>query len=230
MTKLIAIIPAADYLYMCRFTSNEETRYYLCGVFVDVVNRRMVATDGHRLGMLNMGDGLAKGDDVASFILSNNKDLQRACKASRYETVWLRCYDDRLEIIKHPNGANAADYVAYDGAVDMTYPASKVYVDGTFPDYVKILPKELSGLITDTKPGIDGAPGEIVAHGVNADLLASMKGPDTKQSAIKLIPNGGSPWLAFNTDERFMGVLMPMRYGVTPSDAMARLEAFKAGK
>lgn len=230
MSSLIAIVPAADYLYTCRFSSNEETCYYLNGVFVDTTSRRLVATDSHRLGLLALlDDEMRVESEAASFILTNSKDLQRACKAGKYERLWLRCYDDKLEIVAGGSGSAAVD-VAPESDMPQrlvaTLPGANVYVDGTFPDYTRVMPTRNTGTVVETYPGKDGAPGRTETFVVNADLVASMKGPEPKQSCVKLLPNGDSPWLAFNTDPRFVGVLMPTRGGLALADAIAKLGAF----
>lgn len=216
MTTLRTIVSAADYLYICRFSSSEQTRYYLNGVFVDTANKRMVATDGLRLGLLDVGESMTP-TAAPSFILANAKDLQRACKAGNYESYWLRCYDDRVEIVAAGSSADVA--MAAPGAVDpvprmvATIPANVAYVDGTFPDYERVVPSECSGLT-------DG-------YAYNAKYIAAFTGPEPKQTLISLVPNGTSPALVFNSDKRFLGVLMPARGGVGTKEACERADSFK---
>jgi len=221
----VTLIKAADYLNICRFTSYEETRPYLNGVYVDVVNKRLVAADGYRLGLLALETGVdIHTTTETSFILTNSKDLQRACKAGRYETVWLRCHADKVEIIKYSARAATADDTAeYTGDVDQTFPASKVYVDGTFPDYAAVIPRSATGQMYDTLPGIDGAAGTVLGHGLNAAYLAAFANPNEKGAHIQYVPNGGGPGLVFSSDARFLGVLLPVRGGVTPADAAERV-------
>lgn len=228
MTKLIAIVPSADYLYTCRFSSNEGTRHHLNGVFVDAANRRLVATDGHRLGILTMdASDMHIADGAASFILTNSKDLQRACKSVRHERLWFRCYDDRLEVVAGGSASDSTDVlpIAEPAArLVATLPGTSVYIDGTFPDYTRVVPQTCTGLTTEDIKAEGKVTGQ-QGYGVNADYLASMKGPNTKQANIKVLPNGGAPWLALNEDPRFIGVVMPMRYGITPAEGMARIGA-----
>jgi len=220
------LIKASDYLNICRFTSCEGHRLYLNGVYVDVVNKRLVATDGHRLGLLALETGvdIHTTNEPTSFILTNSKDMQRACKAGRYETVWLRCHADKVEIIKYSAMAATADDTAkYTGDVEQTFPASRVYVDGTFPDYAVVIPRNVTGQVYDTLPGIDGAAGTVLGYGLNAAYLAAFANPDEKGARIQYVPNSGGPGLVFNSDARFLGVLMPIRDRVTPADAAKRV-------
>lgn len=219
------VFKAADYINVCRFSSNEETRYYLNGVFVDTLNKRLVATDGHRLGMLALdAEDMRSDPAMPSFILTNSKDLQRACKASRYETVWLRCFVDRLEVIKVTATGDAAEIAAYVGTVDYTFPAARVYVDGTFPDYDRVIPREVTGQVCEPITDRAGAVTGMRAHGVNAAYLATFVDPDSKTKWVEYLPSGGSPGLVFTSDKRFLGVLIPTRVGTTPDDAAARVK------
>lgn len=214
---LKAIIRAEDFAYLTRFCSNEETRYYLAGVFVDVANGRLAATDGHRLGVLKPLPAemhVAKGAE--SVILANNKPLLQACKPARNTVRWLRIYADRLEVIElSANMAgDAADFVDYAGPAVMTFPASSVYIDGMFPDYVCVIPRETEGAAT--------------AVGANAAYVATFAGPDKKDPGIAMAFASAkypaeSPLVIANTDPRFLGVLMPMRVGRDGMDPAARL-------
>lgn len=216
------VIPAADYLYLCRFSGREEARHYLNGVFIDTANRRMVATDGHRLGLLDVRDTMV--GDGPSRIITNSKAMMAACKAARREVLYIRCYDDRCEVVDGAN-ATAEEIHAGEGRTMIQVPAMSAYVDGTFPDYDRVIPDSVSGLTTETAKGIDGQPGETTAYGYNSEYLADFCGPEKKDAGISLVPNGGSPALVFNTDPRFLGVFMPMRSGVTPADAIERRNA-----
>lgn len=224
MSDLIAILPAADYLYLCRFSSREETRYYLNGTFVDVAGKRLVATDCRRLGLLDMSGDMWAAEGAKPFILSNAKALQAACKAARSEVVWLRCFSDRVDIIKHASSLafTAEDLGETNVDAAMSFPAKTVYVDGTFPDYLRVLPRTCSGQMFDADES-----GKVTnAYGFNSTYVATFAAPGKRQTMVTLMPNGGSPALCFNSDRRFLGVLMPTREGLLPADAVSRIDAF----
>lgn len=203
---LKAILPAADYLYLCRFASDGATRPHIAGVFVDVANKRLVATDGHRLGLLDMSEDMA-APGPEPITLANSKDLQRACKAGRNEKIWLRCYSDRVEIVStSAEKATAANLDEYPSTrLTATLPAASVYVGVEYPDYQRIIPETCSGTLS--------------GYAFNAAYLASFASADKNQQAVKLVPSDGSPAMVFNTDPRFLGVCMPMRNGFTPRQA-----------
>src|SRR4029453_11445508 len=109
---LKAIIPATDFLFVSRFSSNEETRYYLNGVFVQLGSRdkavRLVATDGHRLGVLRLAHNEAESNHEAEgFIISKSKAIVKAAKGSNRHSVWFRCFDDRMEVVEFYGEGNA---------------------------------------------------------------------------------------------------------------------------
>jgi DNA polymerase III sliding clamp (beta) subunit (PCNA family) len=214
MQMLKAIIPATDFLFVSRFSSNEETRYYLNGVFVHLGSRdkavRLVATDGHRLGVLRLAHNEGEGDPKAeSFIISSQKDILRACKGRQHDRLWLRCFDDRLEIIDVGTvEATPEDIKAYTGVVKVTFPAASTYIDGTFPDYERVIPEKLSG-----KRG---------KQGVNATYVAPFAVDGKSSKGIVIGFNDDAPMIVTNTDPRFLGVLMPMRFDMSDDDILAR--------
>lgn len=194
---LKAIFKASDFLYMTRFTSNEETRYYLNGVFVDLGKGRLVATDGHRLGLLKPTVDEMYYADETSVILSNHKALAQACKANRNEVKWLRLYNDRVEVITTTAAATAEDMLAYCGPVSITFPASDCYIDGTFPDYERVIPDTVE---------------PITAEAFNAKYMADFAGPEKNSRGVTVASSGkGGPLIVANGDSRFIGVLMPFR-------------------
>jgi len=199
MTKPIAIFNAEDFVAQCRFSSTEATRYYLNGVFVDVVNNRLAATDGHRAGVLVMGKSMYVDKGATNFILSAH--LAKQVKAKGREQSWLRCFADRVEVLKFSPNVNvkAAELVDYAGDIESTISAKGAYIDGTFPDYIRIIPDPWK---------VSGEP----ANGYNATYAASFADPLSggKQRFISVIGDGeGGPMLMGNADPRFVGVLMP---------------------
>lgn len=142
--------------------STEETRYYLNGVFVEphvdggVV---MTSTDGHRL--ISVYD--RAGEASASAIVKLPADAIKACKPGKGDV-------GRFLKIK----GNEARIVTIDssGAEKPVSIASDFVIDGTFPDWRRVLPRGpfttlgvaafnaayfqgLSGLAKDIAPAFD---------------------------------------------------------------------------
>lgn len=103
--------------------SNEETRYYLNGVFFHAVDDMLVAvaTDGHRLAKAtaNLPDG-ASGMPGVIVPRKAVAELQRLCEAGGNAFVEVSSTKIRVAI----------------GAVVLT---SKL-IDGSFPDYGRVIP------------------------------------------------------------------------------------------
>jgi DNA polymerase-3 subunit beta len=117
--------------------STEETRYYLNGVFVHAVglDLRMATTDGHRLARLRMDApiGAASWPDMIvprGAVAQLAHLLTAAAKADDAATVDVECNEGgRIVSFSMP----AAD----EGTVVLT---TKV-IDGTFPDYTRVIPQ-----------------------------------------------------------------------------------------
>lgn len=120
---------AAEIDYVRPAISTEETRYYLNGIFIHRTaagELRLVATDGHRLHLSRLEGVDASGDLPDTIIPHQMIGLMR-------ELMRL-----------HPGANNAA--LAFDGAKmrfrigDFT--AYSKTIDGTFPDYSRVIPAE----------------------------------------------------------------------------------------
>lgn len=119
--------------FMC--ASNEETRYYLNGVFVEPHAQggvTLTATDGHRLICIRDASGSA---DEAAII--NMRDALKQCKPKR---------DERRDVVIQ-TGSNDAGIVStivdpegllIDTPISMAYGTR---VDGSFPDYRRVVPQ-----------------------------------------------------------------------------------------
>ena len=110
--------------------SNEETRYYLNGIFLHKAERnsiqflRAVATDGHRLAQYDIP--LPQGaDDITGIIIP---------KKTIYEL--RKVLDDANGDISVSLNENKIKFSFSDLKV-----VSKV-IDGTFPDYTKVIPQK----------------------------------------------------------------------------------------
>lgn len=122
--------------------STDEARYYLQGIYVHGYegHLRFVATDGHKLYMQDTDIDISKAD-VAGIIPSG---------AARFIAALI-------------DGHAGADPVAFEISPTM---ASAVYrdvavtlklVDGTFPDYLRVIPTDLDKTATVTGAVLDAA-------------------------------------------------------------------------
>lgn len=163
----------------------EETRYYLMGVSLEAGPEgfTMAATNGHYLLAAFQPYGeLAPQDHMPSFIIPSA--LIAKIKVKKRADAWAELTVD---------GQNLTfDYMGE------TYGGKAI--DGTFPDWRRIVPKEASGEIAQ----------------FNGDYIATLqKAGSMFLDADKAIPhihhNGGNASLVTYGDVKFFGVLMPIR-------------------
>lgn len=201
--------------------STEEKRYYLNGVGVHLLPQgaRLVATDGHVMGIFRDHEAHGTFDGIAAVSRLAIADAFKAArKEARYNdpsNYWLVVDDTGMgSAVLAPT---ASDAVA--GRDDgEEYPVlwrslKSVLIDGSFPDYTHIIPSR----------AFDVAPSR---YGWNPALIgrfADVLGNGTKKSAcsISLVSgsaDGNSPWFALSAAAPdFVGVVMPMRNGADNS-------------
>jgi DNA polymerase-3 subunit beta len=133
-----------------RGMSSEETRYYLNGIYLHAIDDwtlRAVATDGHRLFWANLKVPGAVMDAFTGVILPRAL-ITRTLKR------FARC-DEVAFVIGYPAPANAPSAAEGTAPAPVGYPRvamaaavgdlqvtfrSKT-IDGTFPDYARVIPK-----------------------------------------------------------------------------------------
>ena len=216
MSNILAIVPAAEYLFMTRFASDEETRYYLKGVAIQPAPKTgayLIATDGHAMGVMRLEGDQATATH-AGFILSADKTLRAAVKCGKREQAWIICRDDRADIVRlgasmSPNMDDLAT-----APVSLSVPAATAYIDGTFPDWRRVLPPTITG----KREGQHDTGAEYCAA-VRPDLLARFQRED---KPVSFDWSGTDAMLIDNGDERFIGVAMPHSNGRRKADIAAR--------
>ncbi len=216
-----AILNAKDFLYVARFASTEDPRYYLNGVQIEPQGDHvaLAATDGHALGALKLGRDEARGEGTP-FILTSGRDFIRACKGKKSEEVFLICREDRVDFVR-PGfvPADIADVAVL--APDLSIPAKSAYVDGTFPEWRKILPDGEPRPRTGTYP--TGA-GYCIC--IDPEFLAKCSSGPTSPG-ISFDWNGDGAVLVTNSNPRFIGVVCGINNGDTTATVKARSEQFK---
>jgi DNA polymerase-3 subunit beta len=123
--------------------SNEETRYYLNGVYLHVAengNLKVVATDGHRLATVEI-DAPEGSKDMPGVIIPRKTVNEVGKLLENQEEIKISLSDSKIKF-------NA-------GKIELL---SKV-VDGTFPDYQRVIPSNnpnhLKTAVDDFKESID---------------------------------------------------------------------------
>lgn len=152
---LVAAIEATQFAI-----STEETRYYLNGVFLHQADDRLVvvATDGHRLarwrGPLPEGAAGMPGVIVPRKTVGEIQKIAKAAKAGEIASIALSEAKISIEIGE-------------------TLLVSKL-IDGTFPDYVRVIPSDFRWEVAIERDDLEGATSRVTT-------VASERG-----SAVKL--------------------------------------------
>jgi len=139
------------------FVSREETRYYLTGFYshpCDAGGVNLVATDGRRMGIFREEEGFIDGNGIWPL----RDETLRACKRARDDKKKIRWLVIAPADPEKPDGTHRVSIV-------LTEPFSKASsalelaasdlpdlvphialvrpIDGTFPDYTRVMPKEM---------------------------------------------------------------------------------------
>ena len=161
--------------------SNEETRYYLNGIFfhqtqknsIDIL--RAVATDGHRLAQYDIP--LPQGAKDMNGIIIPKKMIQEL----------RRVLDDASGDINIQLNENKIKFSFNNMQI-----ISKV-IDGTFPDYTKVIPQSNDKSITTNNDELKKAIDRVSAVAINEE---------TKSKAIKLIIDSNKISLSVDSTSR----------------------------
>ncbi len=168
--------------------SKEQVRYYLNGVAVQAGPRGLylVATDGHRALAFRQS-----GDDLPEVNIIIPADIIAGIKPPK-----------GVDIVYLTKESESRWRIDYCGASISFAP-----IDGTFPDWRRIVPKETSGELAQFDPAYIGDFAKVAkALGANA------------KAGVKISHNGPGPALVtFGDDIDGFGLLMPTRanYGST---------------
>ena len=161
--------------------SNEETRYYLNGVFLHQTQKnsidilRAVATDGHRLAQYDIP--LPQGAKDMNGIIIPKKMIQEL----------RRVLDDATGAINIELNENKIKF-----SFNSMEIISKV-IDGTFPDYTKVIPQSNDKVISTNNDELKKAIDRVSAVAINED---------TKSKAIKLIIESNKISLSVDSTSR----------------------------
>lgn len=209
MRTLIANIDATKLAAIAGFQSTEESRYYLCGVHVELAANggvTLVATDGHKLGAIIDSNGALTSWCATreNIIIPTSKELLRACKQGRHEDRVRR-----VEIYRDDQGMTFAEIRHYPsnqgtiGLIGAIFPIA--LIDGTFPNWRNVFAH--IDVDPDAGPGFftfDPALLKPFALGLRRAQL-SFGVTDAKTAIIVRCSSGDDDGICGD----FIGVLMP---------------------
>ncbi len=196
MTKLSI---NAEYVRLAHgFASTEETRFYLMGVQVEPhpsgEGVLIIATDGHVAGIFYDRKGIAD----KNYLLALDKPTLSALKAQRSDgnrgNRFVTIKDDRLVI----TNMAGLEYHIKPNAVE---------IDGTFPDWRRIIPEKFEG---EASLAID-------ANGLKPFIaVAKSLVGNSGMACVTLTPGAvGGPNSCRVAHPDFTGVITPARGGRT---------------
>jgi len=206
-----AYISADLFRIAMMFTSNEETRYYLQGVYVEphpIKGLLLTATDGHRL--FNVWDTLGEMVEGESGIVSLSKDMLKACKSKNGRTsshkVALYIEDSKPQLFRTEQfiSEQTPRDIVETGEL-MSRSNASCLIDGSYPDWRRVVPQSVEA------SGMPWFNARYVADFEKANAeLAAFYGQASKQISI-VSSDSGSPAIVRFAFESAFAVLMPMR-------------------
>jgi len=166
--------------------STEETRYYLCGVYLE--GNIAVATDSHMLTAAHDENSIIESPGIYPV----SKKAIAAMKAKRAD--WVMINDNLLTVLQLDNSTPL-------------YIEPCVAIDGTFPDWRKVVPKDACN------PGLAAFANKLVSK--VCDTAAILNAPSIRFTQQDT-ESTGSPNVVDYNDIRVFSVVMPMRAIMTP--------------
>jgi hypothetical protein len=181
-------VSGSAFLKAATFASQDPTRYYLAGVYIEPSPKGgavLVATDGHGMVIAHDPGATVTGSAIVSLPAA----LMSACKAKRGN-------DPQVTI----EGGFAT-------VGDLTAP--NVIVDGSFPDWRRVVPD-----IADNEP--PPASGACFDAFLINRMGNALCGGDKTSPLSFTGKDTSSPHLVYGRDRLAFGVLMPIRMGSDP--------------
>ena len=183
------------------FVAKEETRYYMQGVFIEPCKSggvQMTATDGTRLFCVR--DEFGQADQ--SGIVRLSPEAMKLCRSKANTATRVRIEGQDATIERQVETTEDWQPIGLSG---------KVFIDGTFPDYRRIVPTRIER--DATNPGHPWFAGRLAASFADAAVeLEKMSGRGSKAALCWRASDAGSPALVlFGASPHAFGVLMPLR-------------------
>lgn len=189
------------YRIAAAFGPKEETRYYLQGVFIEPCKSggvTMTATDGTRLFCVR--DEFGQADQ--SGIVRLSPEAMKLCRSKANTATRVRIEGQDATIERQVETTEDWQPIGLSG---------KVFIDGTFPDYRRIVPTRIKREATN--PGHSWFAGRQTASFADAAMeLEKLSGRGSTAALCWCTSDANSPALVlFGASPHAFGVLMPVR-------------------
>ena len=185
-------LPKSSLLAISRFAALKDIRYYLNGICFELgaTSSRLIATDGHILGVLKVETGLMPVSAPMQFIIPTDAVLRFKPKARASSTVILHIDTDDLTRASFEDIGTGESF-------------SFTLIGGKCPDYRRVTPDS-----TDGTPAVFN-PELLMQFGKAAKDLGN------RLPLVSIGYNGTAPNLVFIPGQPdFVGVIMPVRDAV----------------
>ncbi|WP_422036571.1 DNA polymerase III subunit beta [Reyranella sp.] len=177
--------------------SDEQTRYYLNGIFIhDRAGKLgLVATDGHRLGLAIVEPSKPLPENLPGIILPRQSvpELLRIATEAKQDELTLEISETRLQVAH----------------TDVEF--STRLVDGTFPDYDRVIPRDNECRFNAGRVALAGAVARCATlasdgtsavrmqiHKASAELSRKVEGEGEISDEIDIQVNGQPSFTGFN--------------------------------
>jgi len=132
--------PVADLIATYAACSKEETRYYLQGVYVETRENgvRLVATNGHIL-LRTDSEGFAPAEPIILSTDTMEKAFKAKCKGNFVPWIYGDTETGIIQVVAAPDDGNMDEEMMRLGVCEFSV------IDGTFPDYTRVIPERKSG-------------------------------------------------------------------------------------
>ena len=195
-------------------TAEQDVRYYLNGVYLDLPRGKIVATDGHRMlisdgpCVLGAPAVIVGSDSVKAVIKAYEGAGSHFKQGASMGACDVEC---TLECIEGADLAQNVTFRVPTGSV------SAAPIDGKFPDWLRVIPT------------IDGTAGHYQADYVQDAAAAFRMHRNKRKNDDKYCPalmqNGSSgAAVMVDGDNDLLIIVMPRRTDVTPATAVAACE------
>lgn len=200
------------------FVSNEETRPYLQGINIERGpdgGAILTATDGHALASWYDRAGYVDGEPIVSL-----RSVAKLCKPSKNDRfkTWLVGVDKRVAVIVCPAALEAEQaLVCFESEqCEMLGGASSdAVIDGTFPDWRRVLPRER---FTNDHQPVVGLASEVagkvysLAAAASKILMPEWKAITSKRKLGDHVPPVPSPHVGMMATPGFAACLAKIAY------------------
>ena len=184
---------------MLNLASKQDIRYYLCGVNVVYTGTmtRLIATDGHKLGIFNFTP--CEDDNIGAGSLIIPREVIENLPKSKHDPLLVITKEDKQSYWK---------------ITAVGIQTIFAQIEGTFPDYARVCAFTTNG-----------EPATYNFEYLMAFLKTQKELKGSKTQMPMIYQNGSSAALVrLSGVDNFAGVIMPMRTGVE-SQAGAKVES-----